>query len=84
MVPKNIEEQKEAFFESEFTVNPIFEYVNPDLALKVRQSFKEPSDEFLELSKKILDSFIETYGSESAYLKTEGDVVPRDETLEIF
>jgi len=46
--------------------------------------FKEPSDELLELSVKILDSFIEIYGSESAYLETEGEIVSKEETLEVF
>ena len=38
----------------------------------------------MDLSKQILDSFIEVYGSESAYLETEGDIVGRDETYEVF
>jgi len=46
--------------------------------------FKEPSDDLLELSVKILDSFIEIYGSESAYLETEGEIVSKEETLEMF
>lgn len=46
--------------------------------------FKEPSNDLLELSVKILDSFIEIYGSESAYLETEGEIVSREETLEMF
>ena len=46
--------------------------------------FKEPSNELLDLSVKILDSFIEIYGSESAYLETEGEVVSKEETLQVF
>ena len=46
--------------------------------------FKEPSYEHFELAKRILESFIDTYGSESAYLETEGDMVPREETMNIF
>ena len=46
--------------------------------------FKEPSEEFMDLSKQILDSFINTYGSESAYLETEGEIISKEETLQTF
>ena len=46
--------------------------------------YREPSDELFELSKRILNSFIEIYGSETNYLETEGDIVGRDETFTIF
>lgn len=82
--PKNIEEQKVIFFESDCTVNPVFEYENYAATLKFLAQFKEPSDELLELSKRILNSFIEIYGSESSYLETEGDIVPRDEVFSTF
>ena len=65
-------------------MNPVFEYENYTATQKFLAQFKEPSDEFLDLSKKILDSFIEIYGSESAYLETEGEVVSREETLQVF
>lgn len=32
----------------------------------------------------IMDSFLETFGSETAYLETEGDKVSQEETEEIF
>ena len=76
-----MDEQKDIFFESGCTTNPIFEYENYAATQKFLAQFKEPSDEFLELSKQILNSFIEIYGSESAYLETEGEVVSKDETL---
>ena len=39
------------------------------------QQYKEPSEEFLDLAIKILESFIAQYGSESLYLETEGDIL---------
>jgi len=37
--------------------------------------YKEPSDELMEIACKIMKSFLETFGSESAYLASEGDLV---------
>ena len=34
--------------------------------------FPEPSFEYLPHAKKIIDKFLETYGSESGYFETEG------------
>ena len=82
--PKNIEEQREVFFESNCTINPQFEYENYAATQKFLAQFKDPSDELLDLSKRILNSFIEIYGTESEYLDTEGEVVSRDETLSTF
>lgn len=45
------------------------------LASKFLSQFKEPNDEFMQIAKKILDSFLTYYGSESAYLLTEGEVL---------
>lgn len=82
--PKNIEEQRQIFFDSDCTVNPVFEYENYAATQKFLAQFKEPSEEFLELSKQILDSFITIFGTESAYLETEGEVVSREETVTAF
>lgn len=46
--------------------------------------YKEPSDELMEIATKILDQFIETFGSESAFLESEGDLVSQEETEKIF
>lgn len=82
--PKNIEEQRQMFFESDCTMNPVFEYENYVATQKFLAQFKEPSEELLDLSKQILESFIEVYGTESAYLETEGEVVSREETVSAF
>jgi hypothetical protein len=46
--------------------------------------YKEPSDELMEIACKIMKSFLETFGSESAYLASEGDLVSQEETERIF
>ena len=38
----------------------------------------------MDIAVKILDSFIEAFGSESLYLETEGDVLTQDETEHII
>jgi hypothetical protein len=38
----------------------------------------------MQIAKKILDSFLKHYGSESAYLLTEGKVLTQEETEEYF
>lgn len=43
-----------------------------------------PSDKYLAIAIKILDSFLKVYGSESAYLESEGDCVSQEETERIF
>ena len=65
-------------------MNPVFEYENYAATQKYLTQFKEPSEELLELSRNILDSFIAIYGSESNYEASEGEIVPRDETYQIF
>jgi hypothetical protein len=64
-----------AFFESDCKINPQFEYENAALATKYLSQFKEPNDEFMQIAKKILDSFLTHYESESCYLFTEGKVL---------
>lgn len=79
-MPKNLEEEQLAFFESDCKVNPLFEYENPALASKYLSQFKEPNDEYMQIAKKILDAFLLHYESESSYLFTEGKVLTQEET----
>ena len=44
------------------------------------KTHSEPKDKLLGLAIKILDSFLDIYGSESGYLKTEGDILTQEET----
>ena len=56
-------------------VDPQFEYANYATTVKNRSIYDKVSDELLTLSIKILNSFIDCYGSETRYLLTEGDTL---------
>lgn len=86
IVPNNIPEQKQLFFESECRYNPQFEYDNLEAAQKfmVNQKAQAPNEALFELAEKIMQSFLETHGSESTYLESEGDLVSQEETEKIF
>ena len=71
-LPKNLQECYDRFFESDFKVNPQFEYENANLATKFLEQFDEPDGKYLDIAIRILDSFLEEYGTESAYLDAEG------------
>ena len=71
-LPKNLQECHERFFESDFKINPQFEYENALFAQKFLEQFDEQDGQYLEIAKTILDSFLKEYGSESAYLDAEG------------
>lgn len=58
VVPRNLDEQKELFFESNCEYDPQFEYENYDCTQKFLQNYREPSEDLMEISQKILDSFI--------------------------
>lgn len=83
-VPQNIEEQERLFFESDCTINPQFEYDNFDLTQKFLQTYSKPSEELMPIAVKIMDSFIKKFGSETAYLESEGDIVTPEETESLF
>jgi hypothetical protein len=84
-MPNNAREQEDAFFESGFTVNPVFEYDNPIVASRFINQFKKPRSELMSIATKIMDAFLAEYGSESNYFLTEGRVITdQDETEEIF
>lgn len=53
-----MDEQKEIFFDSGCIQNPVFEYENYVATQKFLAQFKDPSEELLDLSKQILNSFI--------------------------
>lgn len=84
-MPNNAKEEEEAFFESNCTVNPYFEYDNPQVASRFISQFKKPRSELLTVATNIMDAFLAEYGSETNYLHTEGRVITdRDETESIF
>jgi hypothetical protein len=39
--------------------------------------------EYFHIATNILDDFVKTYGSETGYLNTEGDIVSKEETESI-
>lgn len=82
--PKNLEEQEQLFFESNCSCNPQFEYENPELATKFLSFYPEPATELMEIATKILDSFLQEFGSETAYLEAEGELIGQEETEQIF
>jgi len=55
------------------------------LAQKFLNQYKKPKKELLGIATKIMDAFLEFYGSESAYFATEGRIITdQEETEEIF
>ena len=75
MTPKNVIEAHELFFENDCKINPQFEYINYSMTQKNMESHNKPREKLLKLAVKILESFLEIYGSESCYLETEGDIL---------
>lgn len=51
---------------------------------KLLANYKEPSEELMVISCKIMDSFLNVFGTESAYLESEGDLVSQEETEKLF
>ena len=43
------------------------------------QQYKEPSEKYMDIAVKILESFVAAFGSESLYLETQGDILTQDE-----
>lgn len=78
-MPKNLQECQERFFESNFKINPQFEYENAKFAQQFLDQFEEPDESYLETSVKIINSFIKEYGSESNYLEKEGRKLEQEE-----
>lgn len=51
---------------------------------KLLQNYREPNEELMVISCKIMESFLEQFGSESAYLESEGELVSQEETEKLF
>ena len=66
-MPANYEEEEKKFFDSGCEYNPQFEYDSPATNRRFLKMFPAPKYELLEKSKKIMDTFLKTYGSESVY-----------------
>lgn len=84
IAPTNIIQQQTAFFKSNFDKNPIFEYQEGSDQQSYISRF-EPSSEFLKEAECILDTCLEQYGSETAYLEQDGGhLLSKEETLAEF
>jgi len=94
-VPKNLEEQKDLFFESEFKYNPQFVYENENMTRRYLKQFyneenKSPEgvpladDELLKLATRILKAWIKDFGTETEYLQSEGKILTREETEKVL
>ena len=83
-LPKNLEEEIQKFFDNGCQVNPQFEYESPCLTSKFLAQFKNPSDEHMQIATKIINSFLQTFGSETEYLRQEGGIITQEETEEHF
>ena len=68
--PRNLQEQERLFFQSECTINPVFEYDSKQVTQAYVQQFEfEEDPEILEIAKKILKAFVAEYKSEYQFVK---------------
>ena len=83
--PKNMSTQRQLFFDSNCTINPVFEYENIAGAQKLLRQYQEPKRELLEIAKDILEAFIAEYGTETNYFDSIGGrILTQEETQQIF
>ncbi|XP_055504654.1 microtubule-associated tyrosine carboxypeptidase 1-like isoform X2 [Leucoraja erinacea] len=59
--PMNVDKEKEAFFKSNYTYNPQFEYSEP-LSTSIMSKYSEASDRFIEQAVRIMKSVVKMYG----------------------
>ena len=48
------------------------------------QYYNAPSQVYMPIAEKILESFLREFKSESEYLASEGEIVSQEETEQIF
>jgi hypothetical protein len=70
------------FFANECKVNPQFTYDNLALTQRYVKEFKFDSNdqELLEIAIKIIEGFLNEYGSEREFIDREGRIISREET----
>lgn len=81
-MPDNWEEEERKFFEANGDYDPQFVYDYPSINKRFIKMFPEPKYDYIDHAKKILDKFLETFGSESKYLATEGRKLTEKEEVE--
>eukprot|EP00347_Sterkiella_histriomuscorum_P022540 403338105 len=80
-IPKNLKEQELQFFQSNFTVNPIFTYDNYQLTQRYVNDFLfQKDEELLKIAVQIIQAFLAQYGSEKDFIVQEGRLLTREET----
>lgn len=81
-MPDNWEEEEQKFFEADGDYNPQFVYEFANTNKRFIKMFPEPKYEYMDIAKKIMNKFLETYGSESNYFDTEGRTITEKEEVE--
>ena len=81
-MPANWEEEEKTFFEKEYDYDPQFQYDSPATNKRFLKMFPAPKYEYMPQAIKIIDSFLEVYGSESNYFRSEGRLITEKEDVE--
>jgi hypothetical protein len=81
-MPANWEAEEAKFFELNCDYNPQFTYDSPATNKRFLKMFPAPKYEYMPQAVKIIDTFLETYGSESNYFETEGRLLSEKEEVE--
>ena len=71
-MPTNCEEEEKKFFENNYDYDPQFEYECDPQNNEFIRMFPAPKFDLLPQAQKILDTFLETYGSETNYQQEGG------------
>jgi len=71
-MPANWEEEEKKFFDADFDYDPQFEYDCPATNKRFLKMFPAPKFDLLPQALKIMDTYLERYGSESKYQETGG------------
>lgn len=77
MVPLNLEDERQKFFELDFQYNPQFEYKLEDR----NQKFTEPHKAYLKVAETILNRCIEEFGDDEAYIEITGSKLSTEEEI---
>jgi hypothetical protein len=83
IAPINIMDQQRQFFESNCTINPIFQYQEGSNLLGYTEKF-QPHNQYLDKAISILESGLNDYKTEFSFNKTGCPVLTQEETLETF
>ena len=71
-MPANYEEEERKFFEDEGNYDPQFQYDCPATNKRFLKMFPAPKYDLMPQALKIMDQYLEKYGSESKYQELGG------------